>query len=102
MRNILFILLYVFVLSSCESLIIKDLEIDDTQFEKQVVVQAFIEANADSIVAFISENESILTPTEDIKFLENADVQVLYEGNEIAKLEQSVDGQYYHFSIIRL
>ena len=97
MRNILFILLYVFVLSSCESLIIKDLEIDDTQFEKQVVVQAFIEANADSIVAFISENESILTPTEDIKFLENADVQVLYEGNEIAKLEQSVDGQYYHF-----
>ncbi|GLR15555.1 DUF4249 domain-containing protein [Portibacter lacus] len=97
MRDILFFLLSMFVLSSCENLLIKDLEIDDTQFEKQLVVQSFVEANTDSIVAFISENESVLTPTDEIKFLDNADVQLLYQGNEIAKLEQGQDGRYYHF-----
>lgn len=97
MRGIFIVMLSVVFLSSCENLLIKDLEIDDTQFEKQVVVQAFVEANSDSIVAFISENESVLTPTTSIKFLEGASVQLFYEGNEIAILEQGSDGRYYHF-----
>lgn len=97
MKNFIYIFSALLFLSSCESLIIKDLEIDDTNFEKQLVVQSFIEANTDSIVAFISENESILAEVSEIKFMDDADVQLFYEGSEIAKLEQSENGRYYHF-----
>ncbi|WP_235298317.1 DUF4249 domain-containing protein [Portibacter marinus] len=97
MKNTIILLLAILFLYSCESLIIKDLEVEDTGFEKQLVVQSFIEANTDSIVALISENESILTPIDDIKYLENADVRIFHDGQEFAKLSQEADGRYYVF-----
>ncbi len=84
------------ILFSCESLIIKDLELDDTGFEKQLAIQSILDIGTDSMIALVSENISVLDDIEDVKFLD-ADVSLLKEGTTIANLEKGFDGRYYHF-----
>ncbi len=81
---------------SCESLIIKDLELDDTGFEKQLAIQSLLDIGNDSVIALISENISILENEQDITYLD-ADVSILKEGAEFASLEKGIDGRYYHY-----
>lgn len=97
MKNILYILGFALIALSCEGLIIKDLDLKDTGFEKQIVIQSIIEGGSDSIKALISENISILENFEDIVFIEDAEVRVLKDGAEIANLVQAPDGFYYHY-----
>lgn len=97
MKNILTILCLAFLFSiSCENLLIKDLPLDETGFEKQLAVQSFIVAGTDSIITLVSENASVLESTFDIVYLD-ADVSLRKSDTEIAVLEQGDDGRYYHF-----
>ena len=83
--------------SSCENLLIKDLAIEDLDFEKQLVANSIFTSTSDSIVAFVSENVSILEGESDVVFIEDADVELYFEGSKIATLELGADKQYYHY-----
>lgn len=86
-----------FSLYSCENLLIKDLELEDFDFEKQLVINASLNSTSDSLVVFVSENISILETEQNIVFLQGAEVDLYFEGQKIADLEIGDDNRYYHY-----
>jgi hypothetical protein len=82
---------------SCENLLIKDLELEDFDFEKQLVLNASLNSSSDSMVVFVSENISILETEQDIIFIDNAEVDLFFEGQKIADLKLGDDSRYYHY-----
>lgn len=99
MKNIrLYAILFIgmILLGSCENLFIKDLEIEDIDFEKQVVINAEITSITDTMAVFVSENNSILETIDDIVFIDDAEVELLFEGQKIADFYLGDDKRYYH------
>ena len=100
MKNINILLLgfgFLMLLVSCENLLVKELELEDFDFEKQLVLNSTFHSKSDSIVAFISENFSILESEENVVFIDDAEVELFYEGAKIADLEIGADKRYYHY-----
>ncbi len=86
----------IFILSSCENLLVKELDLEDFDFKKQLVLNSAINSTSDSIVAFISENVSILNSEERLVFIENATVDLFFEGIKIADLQLGNDKRYHY------
>ncbi len=79
-----------FFFTSCENLFIKDLELEEFDFEKQAVLQSFVSSSTDTLKIFLSENTSVLETDEDVVLLDDAEVEVYLND---AKLGNAVFNQ---------
>lgn len=88
MRNhtIQFILI-IFILTSCENLFIKDLELEEFDFEKQAVLQSDVSSATDTLKVFLSENNSVLETEEDVVLLSDAEVEIYYNDDKLGNAE---------------
>jgi hypothetical protein len=96
MKNLLFIACLL-SLVSCEDLFIKDLELEELGFEKQLVVQAELGSKDDFLAVFVSENASVLDLSNDVKIIDDADLRLVFEGEEVTDFTIGEDRRYYHF-----
>lgn len=92
-QNILFVFIII-VFCGCESLLIKDLPVEDFDFEKRMVISGYLDPESENFFVMLAENQSILSEEDETIFIIDGAVSLLSNGNEIATLENQNDGFY--------
>lgn len=97
MKYLGFLMIFLIALSSCENLLVKDIELDEIDFSKKLVLNSVLINHSDSLILTLSENISVLeTPEYDVKSIEGADITLFEDGVEIGKLEKPAGNDYYY------
>lgn len=98
MRNIKIFIgvsLLVLMLGSCDLSLQKTLELPELDFEEQIVVQSNLVSGIDSVLVMVAKSESAVDQSSfEPDFLENAEINLIYEGRSYGVFEQNEIGLY--------
>jgi hypothetical protein len=96
MKHLTLFILILIGLSSCENLLVKDIELEDINYSKKLVLNSVLLNHSDTLILTLSENISVLeTPDYDIKSIDGANVILYEDGNEVGVFEKPAGYEYY-------
>lgn len=82
-------------LTSCNDLLTKDLDIeDDFGYEKKMAISGSLTAENDELVLLVAENQSIVDPINEVRFINDATINLLKDGDVVSTFIQD-DNNYY-------
>ena len=103
MKNLIIVSIALcFVLSSCENLLVKNLELEEFNYEREIAISGILASEEDEFRLLISENQAITDPFDQWEPLVDAEAS-LYKGEtlvgelnyqEEATLENQVNGVF--------
>jgi hypothetical protein len=96
MKQLILLFCVSFAFSSCEDLLVKDIELEDIDFTKKLVLNSVLINKSDSLVLTLSENISVLeTPDYDIKSIDGANAKLYENGMELGVFEKPAGYDFY-------
>lgn len=96
MKKLAFLSIIIASLSSCENLLVKEIELEELDFTKKLVLNSVLINHSDTLILTLSENISVLeTPDFDVKTIDGAVVKLFENGIEIGVFEKPEAFDYY-------
>lgn len=96
MKYILTSICALILFTSCEDLLTKELPLEDIGYERQIVVNAQLTSDQDTLRVLLTENISF-TANQELIFIDDATVSLFQDGSEIATLVKTAEsGIYIH------
>lgn len=75
-----------FIFCSCQDILTKTLELEDFDFEKQLVISGTLISSEEEFRLLVSENQAITEPLNDWQALEDAQVSIYKDGSLLSEL----------------
>lgn len=102
MKKLILFFGLLFLFTSCENILVKTLDIDDFDYEKQMAVSGTISSTDEELRILISENQAITDPLDGWNPLQDVDVSLFrgpallgnLEFQPVAEEENDIDGVY--------